>query len=90
MLAHRHPGEFERSSRLHEDCPSCVRVVRLADLTRPTEFGGASASLPGDAVARCVVRVMVACISDVSRVISTPRVTVPASLHLEALQLKPS
>ncbi len=45
MLAHRHPGEFERSSRLHGDRPSCVSVVQLADLARrPPEPGGASAS----------------------------------------------
>ncbi len=33
MLAHRHPGEFERSSMLHGDRPSCARVVQLADVT---------------------------------------------------------
>ncbi len=33
VLAHRHPGEFERSSRLHGDRPSCIRVVQHADLT---------------------------------------------------------
>ncbi len=33
VLAHRHPGEFERFSMLHGDRPSCVRVVQLADLT---------------------------------------------------------
>ncbi len=32
MLAHRHPGEYERSSMLHGDRPSCIRVVQLADL----------------------------------------------------------
>ncbi len=58
--------------------------------TRGPEIGSRSALIVvAKAVARCVVRVMVAFISDVSRVISTPRAPVPASLHLEALQLKP-
>ncbi len=29
MLAHRHPEEFERSSVLHGDRPSCLRVGQL-------------------------------------------------------------
>ncbi len=33
MLAHRHPGEFGRSSMLLGYRPSCARVVQLADLT---------------------------------------------------------
>ncbi len=29
MLAHLHPGEFERSSVLHGHRPSCIRVGKL-------------------------------------------------------------
>ncbi len=32
VLAHRHPGEFERFIMPHGDRPSCERVVPLDDL----------------------------------------------------------
>ncbi len=70
---------------LHGDRPSCVSVVQHAGLT----LVPLNRVEQAHRVARCVHRVMIACISDVSWVISTPRAPVPASLHLEALQLKP-
>ncbi len=51
---------------------------------------GTSCSMTKKAVARCVVRVVVIFIDDVSWVVSTQGSPVPLSLHLEALQLKPS
>ncbi len=44
----------------------------------------------GDAVTRCLVPVLFVFIDDVSWTESTQRSTVPTSIHLEALQLKPS
>ncbi len=79
--------KFEYATWRSSFLRKCGSACRLD--TCPTEPGGANASLPGDAVARRVVRVMVACISDVSWVISTPRAPVPVSLHLGALQLNP-
>ncbi len=56
--------------------------------TRPTEPAGASASLPGDAVAWCVLRKVAIFIGDDSWAGSTPKYPVAAWLHLLALQLK--
>ncbi len=47
------------------DRPSYVGSVQLSDLTlAPIELAGANASLPGDAVARCDLLVVVISISD--------------------------
>ncbi len=78
------PDNYKKSS-LGRKSGSACRVD-----TRSKDARGAGVSLIGDAVAWCDLRSVAIVIGGVSWVSSISRSPIPASLHLVALQLKPS